>query len=65
MVTTLVFQVGRPRFNSLVGPPTQDLKIIEEKVLPLHALNAWLDVCIFLHKDVKIVVTLDPLSIGQ
>jgi hypothetical protein len=34
-------------------------------VLPLHALNAWLDVCIFLHKDVKIVVTLDPLSIGQ
>ena len=37
VVTTLAFQAGRLRFNpGLCRTSTQGLKIIEEKVLPLH-----------------------------
>ena len=52
--------------GSILGrTSTQGLKIIEEKVLLYIDISKWLDFRVFSDKDVKIVSTSDPLSIGQ
>ena len=60
----LPYKLGAP--GSILGrTSTQGLKIIEEKVLLYIDISKWLDFRVFSDKDVKIVSTSDPLSIGQ
>jgi hypothetical protein len=54
--------------QSLVGPLLKVLKQLSRKcyIFTLTSVNAkWLDFRVFSDKDVKIVGTSDPLSIGK
>ena len=60
----LPFKPVDPR--SILGwTSTPGLKIIEEKFYLYIDISKWLDFRVFSDKDVKIVGTSDPLSIGQ
>ena len=65
VVTTLAFQAGDP--GSILGrTSTQYLKTIAEKVLYLYiSIGKGLAFRVFSDKDVKIVATSNPISIGQ
>ena len=63
MVTKLAFQAGRP--GSILGRiSTQDLKLRKKSYL-YNDFSKWLDFRVFSDKDVRILGTSDPLSIGQ